>query len=451
MKNKLEYHIPLIITAVMALAIKIPCFFMPMCYSEAQLYTDKVFALKNSGLTTVFASDGSVQLPDLFSVLTAFFSRFVSTENAFLHAFSLVFAALSVITAYKFGKFFFSVYGGVISAALMTVQNVFLAQTGLVLPQMALNFFILCALYCYFREKFAWCSVLLTLAALTDILGILTSVFVLTAYYKEKSNREWKLSTNIALCLPVVIWFAYQFLSVNICGTLSIRGFDFDVKNLLNILNFTFIEQFRFVLSAVFLTAALITKFSKNTDFYAGDVFKTSGIYFGFILVSGSLFKAEESFNILFVSILAIMTGCAVPLLNIHFRYKYLITCGLIIVFAVDTFIEEKYTDSYLSYKDKVEVDKKAVTVLTDKLQGGETILCDKYFKMFLEHSALGYMTHSFELLQNHKITVEMPDSGGKLLTIKTNFMTAPEFNNEDFKNICKIKKSGYEVNIFKK
>ena len=159
MKNKLEYHIPLIITAVMALAIKIPCFFMPMCYSEAQLYTDKVFALKNSGLTTVFASDGSVQLPDLFSVLTAFFSRFVSTENAFLHAFSLVFAALSVITAYKFGKFFFSVYGGVISAALMTVQNVFLAQTGLVLPQMALNFFILCALYCYFREKFAWCSV----------------------------------------------------------------------------------------------------------------------------------------------------------------------------------------------------------------------------------------------------------------------------------------------------
>ena len=128
MKNKLEYHIPLIITALMALAIKIPCFFIPLCYSEAQLYTDKVFSLKNSGLTTVFASDGSVQLPDLFSVLTACFSRFVSSENVFLHTFSLIFAILSVITAYKFGKFFFSVYGGVISAALMTVQNVFLAQ-----------------------------------------------------------------------------------------------------------------------------------------------------------------------------------------------------------------------------------------------------------------------------------------------------------------------------------
>ncbi|MBQ5453213.1 MAG: hypothetical protein IIT56_09495, partial [Bacteroidales bacterium] len=253
------------------------------------------------------------------------------------------------------------------------------------------------------------------------------------------------------LCLPVVIWFAYQFLSVNICGTLSIRGFDFDVKNLLNILNFTFIEQFRFVLSVAFLIAALITKFSKNTYFYAGDVFKTSGIYFGFILVSGSLFKAEESFNILFVSILAIMTGCAVSLLNIHFRYKYLITCGLIIVFAVDTFIEEKYTDSYLSYKDKVEADQKAVSVLTDKLQGGETILCDKYFKMFLEHSALGYMTHSYELLQNHKITVSETENSEKIIAVKTNFTASPEINNEDFKNICKVKKSEYTVDILKK
>lgn len=424
---------------------------MPMCYSEAQVYTDKIFALQNSGLAVVFASDGSVQLPDLFSVIAALFARFVSQDNVFLHTFSLIFAVLSVITAYKFGKFFFSIYGGVISAALMTVQNVFLAQTGLVLPQMALNFLVLTALYCYFREKFAWCSLLLSLAVLIDILGFLTSIFILSAYYKEKSNREWKLSTNIALCLPVAIWFIYQFLSVNICGTLSIRGFDFDVNNLLNILNFTFVEQFRFVLTVALLTSALIIKFSKDTDFYAGDILKTAGIYFGFILVLGSLFKADESFNLLLVSILAIMTGCSISVLNINFRYKYLITCGLIIVFAVDTFSEEKYTDAYLSYKDKIETDKKTVSILTDKLQGGEVIFCDKYFKMFLEHSSLGYLSHSYELLQNHKITTSFSDVSDRTTAIQTNFCELDNFASEDFKNICKIKKNGYEANILKK
>jgi hypothetical protein len=449
--NKIEIYIPLILTAVMAASVKIPCLFLPMCYSEAQVYTDRIFVLQNSVQTTVFASDGSVQLTDFFSALTAFLARFVPSETIFLHAFSMIFAVLSVITAYKFGKFFFSVYGGVMSASILTIQNVFLSQSGLILPQMALNFLILSGLYCYFREKFVWSSILLTLASLTDILGFLSGVFILAAYYKEKSNREWKLSTNIMLCLPVAIWFVYQFLSVNVCGTLSVRQFNFDIRNLLNSLIFTFLSQFRFVLTAAVLTAVLIIRFSKNTDFYAGDIFKTAGFYSVFMLISGALFKADESFNIILISILAIMAGCALSTLNINFRYKYLITCCLIIIFVSDTFLEEKYTDSYLNYKDKIETDKKAVSLISEKLQGGEMILCDKYFKMFLEYSALGYLPHSYELLDNHKITVSEPENSERITAVKTNFLSSPEIQEDGYRNVCKIKKNGYVVDILKK
>ncbi len=442
MRNKYEEHIPLILTILMVSAFKIPYLSLPLCYSESQLFTDSIFSLKNNGIGTVFAGQ-AVQLPDLFSVLMGYFAKFLSDNTIILHAFTLIFSALTIIFAYKFGKFFFSIHAGVIAAVLVSVQNVFLSQTGMILPIMMLNALIITSLYCYFREKFIWCASLLSLAALTDILGALTAVFILVAYYKEKSNREWKISTNIALCLPVAIWFAYQIISITVCGKLSLREFDFNVMNFVDNLNFTFVSQLRIALTVLFLSTALITKFSEKVDFYALDIFKTTGFYFCFIMVGNSLFGNNESYNLLVITILAISAGCSLSIMNIKYYYKYLITCGLIITFALDAVFENNVNDSYLSFKDKVEVDKKTISILTEKIQPGEVIYCDNFFKMYLRHTSLGYISSDYDIMENHEISTEIPLEPQKIIAI-TKENSCPE----GYKTVCKIRKNDYEIII---
>jgi len=448
---KREFFIPLLLAIITIIALRIPSLNLPLCYAEAQLYAGSVFPLKSGDMFTIL-SDSGVELPDFFSVIISLFAGLVSPKAFYLHLFCTLFAALSVVAAYKFGKFFFSVQAGVISASLMIVQNVFLAQTGLSLPNMFQNCLIITGLYCYFREKFPLCALVLTLSALTSVLGFVTSGLLLAAYYKEKSNREWKLSTNILLCLPIAAWFAYQILSITICGKLSSLTFAFDVEKTLNDLSFIFVKQFRFIISLATILMVLIIKFSKDVAFYANDVFKTSILWFLLITITSTMFLNSESGLLPLVSVLSIFCGCALSILNINFHYKYLITTVLIAIFSLGAVFNNQYSDSYITMKDKVEVDKKTIEILLEKANTNQTIICDNSFKTFLEHPVTGYVSSSYDFIKNHKIILKEDSVNTNALKIITNFpISTPENNNgQKYKTICKILKNNYDAQILK-
>ena len=119
---KLKFYIPLIIALATLLAISLPLLGLPYCYSETTLLSDSIFYMKNHGIGLVFNGE-NVELPDLFSLVYSLLAM-ITTNQIVLHLFAMVFPALAIYFAFQFGKFFFSVQGGVIAASIMTVQNV---------------------------------------------------------------------------------------------------------------------------------------------------------------------------------------------------------------------------------------------------------------------------------------------------------------------------------------
>ncbi|MBR4264775.1 MAG: glycosyltransferase family 39 protein [Bacteroidales bacterium] len=453
--KKFEFYIPLLLSGIMLIALKVPYLEKPFCYSEAQLLNESIFFLKANGIGTVF-NEESVQLPDLYSFVMSFFARYVTAEIFFIHLLTIIFSLLTIFVAYKFGKFFFSIQAGVMAASIVTVQNIFLAQTGLVLPNMMLTCCLLTSLYTFYREKFVLCSIFLTLASLTDIIGFVTAIFILIAYYKTCKNREWKMTTNMLFCIPIALWFIYQITSIIICGKISVRDINFDVMNFVKNLDFIFVKQFRFIITAILIISILINVISKNIlIFIVKNILKITWIYIILLFVITSVFTDNESSNLILVTILAIATGCALSTLNISYYMKYTFTCALIVVFAFNTIYEKDYTDSYLSLKDKIQVDQQTISRIKEYTESGQTILCDKYYKMYLEDSRLGYVDLDFKGYDRFKIITKNSDTTSNYdFVIYNPFCPASIMleveNSANYHNISTISINKYITKIYK-
>ena len=386
---KLKFYIPLIIAAAMLLAVTLPVLGLPYCYSEVQLLGDSVFYMKNHGIGLVFNGE-TVELPDLFSLIFSLFAR-ISTNPIWLHALAMIFPALTIWIAFQFGKFFFSVQGGVIGAAIMTAQNVFLAQSGLILPNMMLNVCILGGVYLFFREKYKGCTALMCAATLTDITGLIAACYLLIAYYRLK-YREWKMNENLLMALPVALWFVYQAISLGICGKFSMRHCDFSFMNFAHNAWFIFIAQHRWAMTAVLLAVLAVNTVNKNMLYFVKEMAWKGAAVFGLLYVTNSIMSADESSCLVPISLMAIYTGCAISTLHTSYYSKYIVACAVIAAAALGVTQRNSINDSYVNYKSKVKVDTKTADLLAASAKSYEPILCDKFFNKILSNSDYHYI-----------------------------------------------------------
>lgn len=390
MNYKIKFYIPLIIAVAMLLAVTLPVLGLPYCYSETQLLGDSIFFLKNSGIGLVFNHD-TVELPDLFSLVFSLFARFVSCKPIVLHLFAMVFPALAIVAAYKFGKFFFSVQAGVIAASIMVVQNVFLAQSGLVLPIMMLNVCILGGLYFFFRERYGLCVVLMCAATLTDIIGLAASVYLLVSYFRIK-YREWTMNNSLLMALPIALWLVYQFVSLEVCGRFSIRHLDFSLQNFVENAWFVFIAQHRWAMTAVLVAVLAVNIVNKNMLYFVKEMAWKGTAMFVLMFVTNSVMSPVQSWNLVPISIFAVFTGCAISTLHTSYYSKYIVACAIIAVSALGVTQRKSVSDAYVNYKSKVKVDKKTVELVVKKYDENTCILCDKYFAKYLTNKNFGYV-----------------------------------------------------------
>lgn len=384
---KLKYHIPLIMSLAMLMAITIPMMALPYCYSEAQILSDSILHMKNHGIGVVFNNE-TVELPNFFDILIYPIVKYLTTKPLYLHIIMSIISAFTIYIAYKIGKFFFSIHAGVMSAAIMCVQNVFIAQSGLVLPSMLLTLCILGGLYTFFREKYNLCTILLCVASLTDIIGLAASLILLASYIKIK-YREWSIFKNIMLCMPIVLWFVYEAISLTICGKFSIRHNVTSIANFANNLYFIFIDQYRFVLTAIIVILITITLIQQKTPYFVKDMANITMQTFVAIIVASSLVDNSESWNLTSICLLSVFAGCLISTLPTSYYTKYLIACTAIVSAAMGCAQRNKVTDAYVNYKSKIKVDIKTVELAQSQSNG--TILCDKFFKKYLTVTDLGY------------------------------------------------------------
>ena len=387
---KLKFYIPLIIAGAMLLAVTIPIIGLPYCNSEAQLLGDSIFYMKNHGMGMVFNGE-SVELPDLFSVIFYLIARFISPSPIVMHLFAMTFSALSIVIAYKFGKFFFSVQAGVIASSIMIVQNIFLAQSGLVLPTMMLNVCILGGMFFFYREKYHASTALMCIAALTDITGLLVSVFFLVAYYRIK-YKEWTMRHNLMMALPIALWFVYQAISLSVCGQFSGRSCEFSMRNFVENAWFIFVAQHRWAMTAVLLSVLAVNTVNKNMLYFVKELAWSGAAVLIVLMVTNSIHTSEQSWNLTPISIMAIYTGCAISTLHTSYYSKYIVACAVIAASALSVTQRDSVSDAYVNYKSKVKVDIKTAELIKSKVNSNETILCDKYFNHYLTDKDFGYI-----------------------------------------------------------
>ncbi len=387
---KLKFYIPLIIAVAMLLAVSLPLLGLPYCYSETRLLGDSIFYMKNHGIGLVFNYE-SVELPDFFSLIYSLLAM-LTTNQVALHLCAMVFPALAIYVAFQFGKFFFSIQGGVIAAAIMTAQNVFIAQSGLVLPTMMLNACILGGFYLFFREKYKGCTALMCMATLTDITGLVAATFLLISYFRIK-YKEWRMNDNLLMALPLALWFAYQAISLSICGKFSMRHCDFSFANFAHNAWFIFIAQHRWAMTAVLIAVLAVNTVNKNMLYFVKEMAWKGATLFGLLYLTNSILSADEGYNLVPISLMAVYTGCAISTLHTSYYSKYIVACAVMAAAALGVADRSSVSDAYVNYKSKVKVDVKTVELLTDRAKSYEPILCDQYFAKYISNSDYGYIS----------------------------------------------------------
>ncbi len=373
----------------MLMAVAVPMITMPYCYSEASLMTDSIMYLKDNGLGLVY-NNGYVEFPNLFALLYYGLAKILGTGALMMHITAMAFSALSIMIAYKFGKFFFSVQAGVMSAALMCVQNVYMAQTGLVLPQMMLNACILGGMHMFFREKYLGSTILMTLAALTDISGIMASGILIIAYLRIK-YRDWSAGKSMLLAMPIIIWIAMQSASLMICGKFSMRYYQTSLANFAENIYFVSAAQNRFAITAIILIVLIVNKIKKTTQYFVRDMAANGVMMILGLYICNSLIDNTESWNLTSISLLAILAGCAISTLPISYPNKYIITCLLMVTSMASILTDMSVDDASVRYKTKIKVDMKTVNMIESSANDGDYVLCDGNFKRLISNPELGY------------------------------------------------------------
>ena len=119
--------------------------------------------------------------PLLFTFMNAVVMRFSGEQIFVAHLFCFFISVILLLVVYvKIGKHFDPVTG-ILSATILSVQPLFLAQSGLMLPEISLTLFVFLALCSYYENKFWLFAFFASLAILTKEVAVVLPVSV-TAY-----------------------------------------------------------------------------------------------------------------------------------------------------------------------------------------------------------------------------------------------------------------------------
>ncbi len=327
--QNIKYSIPLVLAVVVLVVFRFPDL--------------------NSSITACESDFLAIQKIDFDSILQSkspFFSGLISLganvfgcNLLFLRILSFVFVTLSIIVVYKFANYFFGLQCGVISASLLTVQNIFIIQSGLVVPDFMLSFFIIIAFYYYFREKYVATFVFLVLGLLTSSITIAVCIFlILVSFLKHITCKNEDIVKPVFLSFfPILI-----FIVLNLVFYQNIENWDFSSEDyldkLLKYLYFIFVGQCRSFLLPV-VVAAVLTAFIRKEKYSQATQIIFSLLIFVLVLVLFLAFlNYKESFSLPAIAILCIAIGYCIGFLNTDYVYKYLITSILIIIFSIETY-----------------------------------------------------------------------------------------------------------------
>jgi 4-amino-4-deoxy-L-arabinose transferase-like glycosyltransferase len=254
-----------------------------------------------------------------------------------------------------------------ISMVILLFQPVFYAQSTLVLLEVFLTFNIVYALLFYLKGKYLLASIFASMAVLTKETGLVIAIALLVfpiidyAFNKKKDKIGTKLVLAI-LPLLVFVWFLIAQKSAygwylnpyNLNATkltfnsILQKTWDYSIE-------FSFIDQGRYVLTALLLLSTLFFFKKIKWNFKDKSSLLLLVFCFGFVLFSSIAHCLERYFIVLmpFVSILFATAIYRFVKLNKYLPYLLILICFIVQLNYLNK--SSKFSDVNLSFKDHIK------------------------------------------------------------------------------------------------
>ncbi len=309
--NRYSHFIILIAGLIGFVIFKIPHLSLPYYWDEAWVYGPAVRLMAQNGpglLPDALPVHYSRGHPLLFHFLASGWLKIFGNTITVSHSFALFVSVVLIITLYYTGSKLFDKNVALASVLLLLMQPIFLAQSGLVLPEVMLALFVLLSIFFFLKQKPVLYFISATLMLFTKETGVaIVFVAFILEIFRQKSvfiDRFW-LAIRILFVAgsPVLVLFAYLIVQYFYHGWLFFpdhTGYiTFDPATVWNRITegygaYIFIYQGRnllFFSALLLLVYGIIRKVNIEHKY---ELFSLCAFVLGFILVSSVNFFSNR-------------------------------------------------------------------------------------------------------------------------------------------------------------
>lgn len=352
-------------------AFKYQDLFLPYFWDEMAAYSNAVLYMMDHNISLLPSSvppeisfGHPLLLPFLLAIVNELFGYSIPLMHACILLISLLLAYGTYLLAYLLSK---SNAIAFISMVILLFQPVYYAQSTLVLLEVFLTFNIVYALLFYLKGKYLLASIFASMAVLTKETGLVIAiallVFPLFDFVINK-NKE-KLGFKIALAMiPIAVFAAFLLAQKSAYGwylnpyNLNATKLTFDSilqKTWDYSIEFSFIDQGRYVLTALLLLSTLFFFKKIKWNFKDKSSLLLLVFCFGFVLFS-SIAHCLERYFIVLMPVVSILFATAIYRFEkINKFLPYLILIGVFVIQLNYMKNDKKFTDVNLSFKDHIK------------------------------------------------------------------------------------------------
>lgn len=209
----------LVFLLIIFIVFKWPYLDLPFFWDEAWVYGPAIQSMTESGpglLPSALEPELSRGHPLLFHFLASVWGSIFGTTPFALHFFTLCISLITLIATYVLTKSLCNKYAGILAVIILALQPIFLAQSGLVLPEMMLLLFTLLALHHYLHRNWLWYFIAASSCILTKETGLVvicstTLHYVIFNLKDFKINRSW-LKQFLIITSPFLPWLIFLII-----------------------------------------------------------------------------------------------------------------------------------------------------------------------------------------------------------------------------------------------
>lgn len=423
--NERYYNWGFALVVILFLAYKFQDLTLPYFWDELGVYSQSAtyqFYHRLSLMPNSVPPEFSRGHPLFYTFINAIVFRLFGCTPVPVHAFNQLIAVGVLTAVYVYTSRYFNRLAGLVSAAILAIQPVFLAQAGLVIPEMLLAFFVVLCIFCYYEERYALFGFFATLAILTKESGIVLPCYglfyaVVSYFIFGKRGNAFKplnlfftVSPFIVYGLFLVIqkqqngWYFFPYHMETMASSLHEVNEHFKGQ-----FNFVFWAQGRYWWKNVVLAgvAAAIVSNRVQRQSIAESIIMPLGIYVTGFLVFSAINFYMERYVLQLVVLFAIVTGAAVVTI---FNNKYwgAVAMVLLCLNALDNFIAPGFNyDTDLGYRPAVRCLEKAVEYVARESKGEH--FCYGNFPAYFALSCkdAGYLKGKTVKLDDYNDTLE--------------------------------------------